>query len=79
MNDNTKPRYLDETDLAARKMGDNKLQGNDQQQVRNERREVPGVRPDTDSVIESFEKLDKDHRAETDLFKGARSAEGRSQ
>ncbi len=62
-----------EADLAQDKMGNNRLQGNDQSQVRNQRQAVPDVKLETDGVIESFEKLDKDVRAERDLGKGNRS------
>ena len=60
---------LSRTDLAAEEMGNNSLQGNDQGNVRNERRAVPDVKTSTDGVIESFEKLDKDVRARADLGK----------
>jgi hypothetical protein len=64
---------LTEAELAQDKMGDNSLQGNDQSNVRNQRHAVPGVRqkPD-DGVVESFEKMDNDVRAERELGKGAR-------
>ena len=70
---NKTPR-LTESDLAQDKMGDNSLQGDDQANVRNQRRAVPGVKkkPD-DGVIDSLEKMDKDVRAERDLGKGAGS------
>lgn len=71
--DKTEDRELTEADLAQRKMGDNSLQGNDQTRVRNQRQAVPDVKLDTDGVIESLEKLDKDVRAERDLGKGNRS------
>jgi len=64
---------LKESDLAADIMGDNDLQGDDQANVRNQRRAVPDVKQDADGVIESFEKLDKDERARRDLGKGNRS------
>jgi hypothetical protein len=64
---------LSETDIASERMGRNKLQGDDQSNVHNERQAVPDVKQETDGVIESFEKLDKDHRAEKDLGKGNRS------
>ena len=65
---------LTEADLAQDKMGDNSLQGDDQANVRNQRRAVPDVKkkPD-DGVIDSLEKMDKDVRAEEDLGKGAGS------
>ena len=70
-----KPEDLTETDLAGRKMGDNKLQGNDQLSVRNQRHAVPDVKQETDDVIDSLEKLDKDECARRDLGKGNRSSE----
>jgi hypothetical protein len=57
---------LGRTDFAAEEMGNNRLHGNDQRNVRNERRAVPGVKTSTDGVIESFEKRDKDARAKSD-------------
>lgn len=74
MADESKKRGLTETDLASERMGKNKLQGDDQANVRNERQAVPNVKTETDSLIESFEKLDKDHRAREDLGKGNRSS-----
>lgn len=69
-----KPEDLTEANLANRKMGDNKLQGNDQLSVRNQRHAAPDVKQETDDVIESLEKLDKDERARRDLGKGNRSS-----
>ncbi len=69
-----KPEHLTESDFAQDKMGDNSLQGNDQERVRNQRHAVPDVKLETDGVIESFEKLDKDKRAREDLGKGNRSS-----
>ena len=66
---------LTEADIAQDKMGNNQLQGNDQAQVRNQRHAVPDAKQETDGVIESFEKLDKDARAERDLGKGNRSSD----
>lgn len=60
------------TDLAQDIMGKNALQGADQSNVQNERQAQPDVKPDTDGIVESFEKLDKDVRAKTDLGKGNR-------
>lgn len=68
------PEDLAEADLANRKMGDNKLQGNDQLSVRNQRHAVPDVKQEADDVIDSLEKLDKDERAPRDLGKGNRSS-----
>lgn len=68
---------LKESDLAGDIMGDNDLQGDDQANVRNQRRAVPDVRQEADeSVVESFEKLDKDVRARRELGKGNRSGNG---
>lgn len=65
---------LHETDLAAERMGRNSLQGDDQANVRNQRHAQPGELPEPDeSVLESFEKMDKETRARTDLGKGNRS------
>ncbi|PTW55710.1 hypothetical protein C8N35_11235 [Breoghania corrubedonensis] len=69
----TKPqraRDITEDDLAQDRMGRNSLQGNDQQNVRNQRQDQPDARQETDGVVESFEKLDKDVRARRDLNKG---------
>jgi len=68
------PEDLTEADLANRKMGDNKLHGNDQLSVRNQRHAVPDVKQEADDVIDSIEKLDKDERARRDLGKGNRSS-----
>lgn len=68
-----KTNRLGESDIADERMGRNSLQGNDQTQVRNERQAAPGANVEADDVIESFEKLDKDRRAESDLGKGNRS------
>ncbi len=64
-----------ETDIANEKMGRNSLQGDDQSSVRNERHDQPETRRDPDEIMESFEKMDKDKRARTDLGKGNRSGE----
>lgn len=66
------PQDLTEADLDNERMGPNSLQGDDQEDVRNERRSVPDERAEADDLIESFKKVDKDHRAHTDLNKGAR-------
>jgi hypothetical protein len=60
---------IDETDLAQDKMGDNDLQANDQRNVQNQREAVPDVKKETDGVVESFEKTNKDVRARRDLGK----------
>ncbi|MFC6486951.1 hypothetical protein [Nitratireductor sp. GCM10026969] len=64
---------LRQTDFANDRMGKNSLQGDDQTSVRNERHDQPDTRRDADEVMESFEKMDKDKRARTDLGKGNRS------
>lgn len=68
---------LRETDLANQKAGKNSLQGDDQLSVRNERHAEPDTRRDPDETIESFEKMDKEKRARTDLGKGNRSGKGK--
>jgi len=68
----TSAKDLKETDLAQDKMGKNSLQGDDQARVRNQRHAVPDAKTETDSIIESLEKLDKDTRARRDLEKGNR-------
>jgi hypothetical protein len=70
-------REIDESDLDSERMGRNSLQGDDQSSVRNERRAVPGVRKETDDVIEGLEKRDKDKRARADIGKGARNPDDR--
>lgn len=60
---------IEETDLAQDKMGDNDLQANDQRNVRNQREAVPDVKKETDGVVESFEKLNKDVRARREFGK----------
>ena len=60
------------SDFVPDIMGNNSLQGNDQASVRNQRQAVPDVKQETDGVVESFEKLDKNVRAKEDLGKGNR-------
>lgn len=72
--DNDGNTGLNRADLASDEMGNNSLQGDDQANVRNQRHAVPDVKTETDGVIESFEKLDKDVRAKEDLGKGNRSS-----
>lgn len=60
---------LTHTDLSSDMMGDNSLQGKDQESVRNQREAAPDVRKESDGVVESFRKLDKDVRAKSDLGK----------
>ncbi|HEU4987737.1 MAG TPA: hypothetical protein VFT89_11800 [Rhizobiaceae bacterium] len=62
------------TDLAADKMGRNNLQGDDQDNVRNQRRTQPDTKQEPDELMESFTKLDKEERARKDLGKGNRSS-----
>lgn len=50
---------FDIDDLADEIHGKNSLQGNDQENVRNERVRMPGETTKTEGVVESFEKLDK--------------------
>ncbi len=73
-----KPRSVpptpSDTDLAQDKMGNNRLQADEQEAVRNERRAEPDVRDEADTLGESFDKLDKDVRSEADLGKGNRRA-----
>jgi hypothetical protein len=65
------------SDLSPDEMGNNRLQGDDQSNVRNQRRAVPDVKTGTDGVIESFMKLDKGRRASEDLGKGNRGKDSR--
>ncbi len=60
----------DETDIASEKMGRNKLQGDDQESVHNQRQAVPDVSKDAGGVIETAESTDKDVRARRELGKG---------
>lgn len=62
-----------ETDLANQKTGRNSLQGDDQLSVRNQRHAQPDARREADEVMESFEKMNKEKRARTDLGKGNKS------
>lgn len=66
----SKNTNLSRSDLASDEMGNNRLQAKDQSSVRNQRKAVPDVKQETDGVIESFQKLDKDERAKRDLGKG---------
>ncbi|WP_188411028.1 hypothetical protein [Agaricicola taiwanensis] len=52
-----------ETDLANARMGSNRLEGNDQASVRNERPAMPEASTRTEGVIESFENMDPKTRA----------------
>ena len=60
---------LDEFDLAAELKGRNSLHGNDQLSTMNQRQAQAGATGRTDGLLESFAKMDKDVRAETDLGK----------
>lgn len=70
---NRDPGKLGESDFASERMGYNRLQADDQTNVRNERQSMPEENPSPDGMEESFRKLDKDVRARTDLNKGART------
>ena len=63
---------INEVDLAQDMMGRNALQGDDQANIHNQRYVEPGVNPEPDNLIETFEKADKDVRARRDLGKGRR-------
>ncbi|MCD7059440.1 hypothetical protein [Pelagibacterium xiamenense] len=67
----------DEFEYAQDIQGKNRLHGDDQHNVRNQRQAQADARGDTDDLLESFEKLDKDVRARTDLNKGARSSKSK--
>ncbi len=53
----------DEFDYSDEIAGRNSLQGNDQENVHNERQAQAGARGDTEGVIESFEKSGKHKEA----------------
>lgn len=57
---------LTQSDLAQDLMGNNQLQGNDQENVRNQRHAVPDVKPKAEGVIESFENMDPKTRSARD-------------
>jgi hypothetical protein len=66
---------LSEAELGNEVMGDNKLQGDDQQNVHNERHVTPDAKLEPDSgPVESARMLDKDERARAEL--GKRGEEG---
>ncbi len=50
---------MNETDLAADKMGNNQLQGDDQENVHNERHAQAEVTTDTDSIMEGLKRKEK--------------------
>ena len=64
---------LDEFDLASDLKGNNRLQGDNQVNAVNQRQAQADAKGETDGLIESFEKMDKDVRAERDLGKANRS------
>ncbi len=75
-----KNKPLSQSDLANDIMGNNQLQGDDQESVHNQRHAVPDVKQKADSgPVESAKMLDKDARARAELGKGNResNAEGR--
>lgn len=51
-------RIPDESDLGQEIQGNNRLQGNDQVSVRNQRRTMPEENETTEGVVESFERMD---------------------
>lgn len=64
-------RPIAESDLSSDLMGNNRLQGDDQANVHNQRHAVPDAKaePDADPV-ESAKMRDKDARAAAELNKG---------
>ena len=54
---------LDRDDFAGEMQGRNKLHGNDQGRVHNQRRTVPDEKRETEGVRESFERIDPKKRA----------------
>ena len=63
---------LSQADLAQEEMGNNQLQGDDQENVHNQRHAQPDAKDKADGIIEGLKKQDKDERARRDLGKGAR-------
>ncbi len=53
---------MNETDLAADKMGNNQLQGDDQENVHNERHAQAEVTTDTDSIMEGLKRKENERR-----------------
>lgn len=53
---------LTETDLAADKMGNNQLQGDDQENVHNQRHAQAEVTTETDSVIEGLKRKEREEK-----------------
>lgn len=62
---------LGETDFASDLMGNNQLQGDDQENVHNQRHAVPDAKLEANAdPVESAEMLDEDARALAELGKG---------
>lgn len=57
---------LTEGALADERMGKNSLQGNDQSNIQDQRYALPDEKDETEDLIESFENLDPQTRAERD-------------
>lgn len=55
-----------ESDLAQDRMGKNSLQGDDQRNIQNQRHSVPDEKQESEGVIESFENMDAETRAQRD-------------
>ena len=62
---------LDELDLASDIKGRSSLHGDSQARSTSERQAEAEADPQTDDLIESFKKLDKTYRAETDRNRAA--------
>lgn len=60
----TSPDAFDQDDIANELKGKNKLHGNGQDRVHNERHTVAEEKRETESLIESFENMDPKVRAE---------------
>lgn len=54
----TPPDAFDQDDMASEMKGRNKLHGQDQSQMHNQRLTVPGEKRQTEGVVESFENGD---------------------
>jgi len=66
----TKASEIIESDLTLDEIGRNSLQGDDQDQVRNQRHAVPDAKREADDdPIDTMEKTDKDVCAKRDLGK----------
>lgn len=55
-------KAIDRDDLADHIKGNNKLQGHNQEDVRDQRRVQPHARRKTEGVVESFERMDPKRR-----------------